>query len=67
MRIGNKWVNNPTGINLFKVKYKNTRKRCKICSKLTMKAKEWRHNFTHCHGVSTVDFEQANDDWEVQC
>ena len=31
-----------------------------------MKAKEWRHNFTHCHGVSTVDFEQANDDWEVQ-
>ena len=32
----------PANIYLFKVKKRNTRKRCKICSELTIKTPEWR-------------------------
>ena len=34
---------NPAHIYLFKVNYRNTRKRCEICSKLTIKTPERRH------------------------
>ena len=34
---------NPTNIYLFKVNNRNTRKRCEICSKLTIKTPERRH------------------------
>ena len=33
----------PTNIYLFKVNNGNTKKRCKMCSKLTIKAPERRH------------------------
>ena len=33
----------PAGIYLFKVNNKNTRTRCEICSKLTIKTPERRH------------------------
>ena len=36
---------NPASIYFFKVNNKNTRKRCKKCSKLTIKTPEWRHGF----------------------
>ena len=50
--------NNPANIYLFKVKYKNTRKRCEICSKLTIKTPE-RRQCRHS-GVFIVDFGQVN-------
>ena len=38
---GNKWVNNyPAGIYLLKVNNRNTRTRCEIFSKLTIKIPE---------------------------
>ena len=55
---------------MFKVKNRNTRTRCEICSKLTIKIPErrqWRRSgifivnfktyFTSCSSVSTVNFE----------
>ena len=33
----------PTGIYLLKVNNRNTRTRCEICSKLTIKIPEWSH------------------------
>ena len=44
--------NNPAGIYLLKVSKRNTRARCEICSKLTIKIPERRHciiivNFEH--------------------
>ena len=47
----------PTNINLFKVNNKNTRKRCEICSKLTIETPErhWRRS-----GVSIVNFEHIS-------
>ena len=33
-------ISNPAVINLLEVNYKNTRTRCEICSKLTMKTPE---------------------------
>ena len=36
-------VNNPANIYLFKVNNKNTRERCEICSKLTIKTPVRRH------------------------
>ena len=50
---------------MFKVNYRNTRKRCKICSKLTIKIPEWHQRqlttyFTPFSSVSTVDLEQVN-------
>ena len=65
---------------MFKVKNRNTRKRCKICSKLTIKTPERRHgrrsgvfivNFEHfpyfapSSDVFIVDFEQINVSWIV--
>ena len=63
-------MNNPTGNYMFKVNNRNTRTRCEICSKLTIKIPErrqWRRsgisivNFEHishlCSSVSIVNFE----------
>ena len=38
---------------------------CEVLSKLTMKAPERLTDFTHCSGVSIVDFEQINSAWVV--
>ena len=46
---------NPTNINLFKVNNRNTRKRCEICSKLTIKKPERRQQ--RRSGVFIVNFE----------
>ena len=40
-----------------------TRKRCEICSKLTIKTPERRQCFTPFSTVSIVDFEQVNVSW----
>ena len=45
----------PTNMYLFKVKYRNTRSRCKICSKLTIKTPE-RHHLRRS-GIFIVNFE----------
>ena len=37
-----KYNNNPANIYLLKVNNRNTRKRCEICSKLTIKTTEGR-------------------------
>ena len=48
-------VLNPANIYLFKVNNRNTRKRCEICSTLTIKTPEW---YQWCHsGVFSVNFE----------
>ena len=50
-----KWKAYPAGIHLLKVNNRNTRTRCEICSKLTIKAPErchWRRS-----GVFIVNFE----------
>ena len=53
----NTQIYNPVGIYMFKVNNRNTRTRCKICSKL--------NNFEHIsHLVSIVNFEQVNAGWE---
>ena len=49
---------NPAGNYMFKVKNKNIRTRCEICSKLTIKAPE-RHHW-HCSGVFIVNFENIS-------
>ena len=36
------FIQNPAGNYMFKVNNKNTRKRCEICSKLTIKTPEQR-------------------------
>ena len=64
----------PVDIYLLKVNYRNTRTRCKICSKLIIKTPErrWRRSgifivnfehFTLCSSVSTVNVEHVNADW----
>ena len=48
-------LSSPAGIYLPKVKNRNTRTRCEVCSKLTIKTPErryWRHS-----GVFIVNFE----------
>ena len=45
----------PAAIHLLKVKNRNTRTRCEICSKLAIKIPEQR--------VSIVNFEQVNAGW----
>ena len=45
---------------MFKVKNRNIRTRCEICSKLTIKTPERRQAFA---SVFIVNFEQANADW----
>ena len=50
----------PANIYLFKLDNRNTRKRCEICSMLTIKTPE------QCHVVniiSLVDFDQINISW----
>ena len=65
--IGLKWVNlsktsdqaaSPVNIYLFKVNNRNTRKRCKICSKLTINTPERRH--WHCSDIFIVNFEHIS-------
>ena len=48
---------------MFKVNNRNTRTRCEICSKLTVKTPERRY-FTTCSSVFIVNFEQINAGWE---
>ena len=50
-------ANNPANIYLFKVNNRNTRKRCEIFSKLTIKTPEWRR---HRSGVLIVNFENIS-------
>ena len=45
----------PAGICLLKVSNRNTRTRCGLCSKLTIKTPEWRH--WRRSGVFIVNFE----------
>ena len=68
---------NPVGIYLLKVNNRDTKTRCEICSKLTIKAPERRHlyrsdvfivNFEHIftpcpNFFSVVNFEQVITDW----
>ena len=56
----------PVDIYLFKVNNRNTRTRCEICSKLTIKIQEQREYFTPCSSVSIVNFEQVNADWDAK-
>ena len=48
---------------MFKANNKNTRTRCEIWSKLTIKTPELRY-FTPCSSVFIVNFEQVNAGWE---
>ena len=50
---------NPAGNCMFKVKNRNTRARCEICSKLTIKT-----YVTPGFSVSIINFEQVNAGWE---
>ena len=58
---------------MFQVNNKNTRTRCEICLKLTIKTSEQRHlhrsgvfivNFKHIR-VSIVNFEQVIAGWDI--
>ena len=54
----------PAGIYLLKVNDRNTRTRCEICSKLTIKIPErCHHHFTSCSSVSIVNFEHVIAGW----
>ena len=48
----------PAGIYLLNVNYRNTRARCEICSKLTIKTSEWSH--CCCSAVSIANFEHIS-------
>ena len=50
----------PAGNYMFKVNNRNTRTRCEICSKLTIKT-----HFTPCSSVSIVNFEHLNAGWVI--
>ena len=53
----------PAGNYMFKVDNRNTRTRCEICSKLTMKIPERRQwRFTPCSSIS-INFKQVNANW----
>ena len=66
----------PVGNYMFKVNNRNTRARCKICSKLTIKTPErrqWRRSgvfidnfehFTPCSKVPIINFEKVNAGWD---
>ena len=47
---------------MFKVNNRNTKTRCEICFKVTIKTPERRH-FIPCSSVSIVNFERVNADW----
>ena len=49
---------NPAGIYLFKVNNRNTRARCEICSKLTIKIPERRH--WRRSGIFIANFEHIS-------
>ena len=49
---------NPANIYLFKLSNRNTRKRCKICSNLTIEAPEWRQ--TRRSGIFIANFEHIS-------
>ena len=51
----------PAGIYLLKVNNRNTRTRCEICSKLTIKTPERRQALEHV----ITDFEHVIADWGV--
>ena len=51
-------INIPAGIYLLKVNDRNTRTRCEICSKLTVKTPERRH--LRCSGVFNIKFEHSS-------
>ena len=51
-------TNYQTGIDLFKVNNRNTKTKCKICSKLTIKTPKRRHR--HRSGVFIVNFEHIS-------
>ena len=66
----------PDNIYLFKVNNRSTRKRCEICSKLTIKAPErrqwllnvWMLNSTYStpfSNASIVDLEQVHVSWVI--
>ena len=50
--------NTPAGNYMFKVNNRNTRARCEICSKLTIKTPERPH--LHCSDVFIVNFEHIS-------
>ena len=52
------WPTFPAGNNMFKINNRNTRTRCEICSKLTIKTPERRH--WHRSAVFTVNFEHIS-------
>ena len=49
---------NPDGKYMFKVNNRNTRIRCEICPKLTIKIPERRH--WHLSGIVVVNFEHIS-------
>ena len=61
---------NPVKMYLFKVNKKDTRKRCKICSELTIKTlegRQWRRSdvfIVNSEHILSVDCEQTNFCWE---
>ena len=55
----------PKMIYLFKVNSRNTRRRCEICSKLTIKITERRH--WHRWGVVTFNFNMFSFLWWIMC
>ena len=67
----------PAGNCMFKVNDRNTRTRCDICSKLTIKTPErrqesfwclycqlWTYS-TPCFSLPVVNFEQVNTSWKL--
>ena len=54
-------VSLPAGSYMSKVKNRNTKTRCQICSKLTIKIPCYS---TPCSSVSIVNFEQLNAGWD---
>ena len=62
----------PANIYLFKVNNRNTRKRCKLCSKSTTKTPSFwcfivnLNMFTLFSSVSVVDLEQVNVSWVTE-
>ena len=53
------WSKNPANIKSFKASIRNTRKRCEISSKLTIKTPERRSS------AFIIDFEQVNVSWKA--
>ena len=54
----------PVNIYLFKVNNRNTKKRCEVCSKLTIKTPERLHwPWTYFNSVSIIEFEQVIVNW----